>query len=142
MTIKRLLRQYSLLLLCVILTQIAFSQTKTISGKISDAQGAPIQGATVTVKGSRLGTSTDVAGAFKLNVPENSKTLVITSIGFTSVDVDISGKTEILVGLAASGSNLNEVVVTGYGSSKKKDVTGAISSITSKDFSVGVTTPM
>ena len=50
MTIKRLLRQFTLLSLCVILTQLAFSQTKTITGKVSDAQGAPVQGATVSVK--------------------------------------------------------------------------------------------
>jgi len=142
MTIKRLLRQFTLLSLCVILTQLAFSQTKTITGKVSDAQGAPVQGATVSVKGSRLGTSTDVSGAFKLNVPENTKTLVISSVGFTTVEANISGITEVSVGLAASGSNLNEVVVTGYGTAKKKDVTGSISSISAKDFSVGVSTPL
>ena len=142
MTIKRLLRQFSFLLLCVILTQTAFSQTKTITGKITDDKGAPLQGATVTVKGSKTGTSTDANGSFKLNVPEASRTLVISSIGYSAVEADISGKTEVSVGLAASGSNLNEVVVTGYGSAKKKDVTGAIASIGQKEFSVGVTSAM
>ena len=83
MTIKRLLRQFTLLSLCVILTQLAFSQTKTISGKISDDKGNPVQGATVTVRGSKTGTSTDASGAFKLNIPATAKTLVISSVGFT-----------------------------------------------------------
>jgi TonB-linked SusC/RagA family outer membrane protein len=138
MTIKRLLRQIRLLLLCVIFTQIAFSQTKTISGKISDDKGGPLQGATISVKGSRAGTSTDAFGAFKINVPANAKTLVISSVGFGSKEIDIASQTSFEIALVAQGQSLGDVVVTGYGTARKKDLTGAIENISSKDFNQGV----
>ncbi len=138
MTIKRLLRQFTLLLLCVILTQIAFSQTKTISGKISDDKGNPIQGATVTVRGSKAGTSTDASGTFKLNVPASAKTLVISSVGFSQQEIAIGDKETFEVSLVASTSTLNDVVVIGYGTSQRKDVTGSVASVRAKDFNKGV----
>jgi len=138
MTIKRLLRQFTMLSLCVLLTQIAFSQTKTISGKISDDKGNPIQGATVTVRNSKSGTSTDASGAFKLNVPATAKTLVISSVGFTQQEISIGDKETFEVSLVASTSTLNDVVVVGYGTARKKDLTGAVASVSSKDFNQGV----
>ena len=74
MTIKRLLKRISVLFVCVSFTQLAFSQTKVITGTISDDKGAPIQGASVAVKGaSKGGTTTDATGAFTLSVPEMQK---------------------------------------------------------------------
>jgi len=142
MTIKRLLGEFSAILLCVLLTQFSFAQGKTVTGKVLDDKGSPIQGATVTIKGSRTGTATDAAGAFRLSVAANAKTLVISSVGFASTEADISDKTDISVALTPSNASLNEVVVTGYTTARKKDVTGAISSISAKDFSAGVTTPL
>ncbi len=114
MTIKRLLRQITALMLCVTFTQIAFSQTKTISGKISDDKGNPIQGATVTVRGAKTGTSTDASGAFKLNVPATAKTLVVSSVGFTQQEISIGDKETFDVSLVASSQSLTDVVVIGY----------------------------
>ncbi|HXB45206.1 MAG TPA: SusC/RagA family TonB-linked outer membrane protein [Puia sp.] len=141
MTIKRLLRQFTLLLLCVILTQIAFSQTKTISGKIFDEKGVPIQGATVTVRGSKAGTSTNVSGAFTLNVPATAKTLVISSVGFTQQEIAIGDKESFEISLAASTQSLTDVVVIGYGSAQRKDVTGSVASVKAKDFDKGAIAP-
>jgi len=142
MPIKRLLGGFSSLLLCVLITQFSFAQNKTITGRVLDDKGSPVQGATVTIKGSRTGTATDASGAFKLSVSANAKTLVISSVGFTAQEIDVSSQTSVTASLVPSNASLNEVVVTGYGTARKKDVTGAISSISSKDFSTGVTTPL
>src|SRR5579872_3461714 len=134
MTIQRLLtRLVSFTLLCVLFTQTAFSQTKTITGKILDDKGAAVLGATVTVKGSKLGTSTAPDGSFSLNAPASATTLVVSSVGFTTQEVAITGSS-LSIALVPSQSNLNEVVVIGYGSTQRKDVTGSISTVRAKDF--------
>ena len=140
MPIKRSLGEFSIFLLCVLLTQFAFAQSKIITGKVLDDKGGPIQGATVTIKGSRTGTATDVAGAFKLNLPANAKTLVISSVGFAPKEITIGDQSSYDVSLAPQGQSLGDVVVTGYGTSRKKDLTGAVENVTSKDFNQGVMT--
>jgi iron complex outermembrane receptor protein len=142
MTIQRLLAYAATsLLLCVLFTQTSFAQTKTITGKVNDDKGLPISGATVVAKGSKSGTSTDALGAFHLTVPSSATTLVITSIGFGQRDVDISSSTDVTVALTASTSNLNEVVVIGYGTTRRADVVGAVATVRSKDFTSVATTP-
>ncbi len=76
-------------------------------------------------------------GAFTLSVPESAKTLVISSVGFTQQEIDITGKTSVSVTLATSSQSLSDVVVIGYGTARKKDLTGAVSQISSKDFTTG-----
>ncbi|HEY4111329.1 SusC/RagA family TonB-linked outer membrane protein [Puia sp.] len=143
MTIQRLLiRLVSFTLLCVLFTQTAFSQTKTISGTITDDKGAPVQGATVTAKGSKIGTSTKADGTFTINVPPNATVLVVSSVGFTAQDVAITGQTTVAVSLVPSQTGLNEVVVIGYGTARKKELSGSYSVISAKDFnSVPSATP-
>jgi len=141
MTIQRLLtRLVGFLLLCVLFTQTAFSQTKTITGKILDDKGAPVQGATVTVKGQKVATSTAADGSFRLNLPAGATTLSVSSVGFTTQDVAIGTQDTFNVSLAPSSLGLNEVVVVGYQTVRKKDVTGSVTSVTSKDFNKGIIT--
>jgi iron complex outermembrane receptor protein len=138
MTIQRLLsKSVSFILLCVLFTQTAFSQSKTITGTITDDKGAPVQGATVTVKGSKSGTSTGADGTFTLAISPTATTLTISSVGFTTQDVSISGQTTIAVSLVTSQSSMNEVVVIGYGTARRKDVTGSVASVQAKDFNQG-----
>jgi iron complex outermembrane receptor protein len=73
MTMKRLLKRISFLFLCVSFTQLAFSQTKIITGTVNDDKGAPVQGASVAVKGAKGGTTTDASGAFTLTVAASAK---------------------------------------------------------------------
>jgi TonB-linked SusC/RagA family outer membrane protein len=142
MTIKRLLHYAATtLLLCVLFTQTSFAQTKTITGKVTDANGIPISGATVAVKGSKSGTSTDALGNFHISVSSGANTLVITSIGYAQKEVDISASSDVTVSLTASTSNLNEVVVIGYGSARRADITGAVATVKAKDFTSVVTSP-
>ena len=138
MTPKQLLS--SIALVCLLLwTQVANAQNKTISGKVTDSKdGTAISGATVQPKGSRKGVTTGVDGSFKISVEANVSKLVVSSVGFASQDIDISGKTEITVSLVVTNTSLNEVVVVGYGTRKVKDATGSVSSITTKDFNKGV----
>jgi iron complex outermembrane receptor protein len=116
----------------------AFSQTKTVTGRVTDAKdGSGMAGVTVTAKGTKVGTQTDASGAFSIAVPADAKTLVLTAIGFGTKEVAISGAT-VAVALEAQANNLNEVVVVGYGTSRKRDLTGAVSSVKAKDFNQGV----
>ena len=140
MTINRLLEKIASVAICVLLTQFAFSQNKVISGKVQDDKGVAIQGATVVAKGSKTGTSTDANGTFKLSVGPNVTAVVVTSVGYAKQEIDISGKTEIEVSLATSNASLNEIVVTGYSTTRRKDLTGAVASVQAKDFNKGVVT--
>jgi len=141
MTIQRLLaKMASFTLLCVLFTQAAFSQAKTVSGTVTDDKGVPLQGATVTVKGTKNGTSTSADGKFTISVPSNASTLVVSSVGFAPQEVAVANQTTFSISLVASQANLNEVVVVGYGTVKRKDLTGAVTTVSSKEFNSGVIT--
>lgn len=140
MTITRLLKRLSFLLLCVTFTQLAFSQTKVITGKVSDDKGNPLPGATVAVKGSKSAASTGADGTFTLNAPASASILVISNVGFADQEIDIVGKTSVDISLGASNQSLSDVVVIGYGTARKKDVTGAVANVSSKDFNQGIVT--
>ncbi|MES2004931.1 MAG: SusC/RagA family TonB-linked outer membrane protein [Bacteroidota bacterium] len=115
------------------------AQNKTISGKVTDAKdGSAMVGASVVVKGSKTGTQTGADGTFKLSVPSSATTLVISSVGFGSQEVSIQGRASVDVSLTASNDQLNEVVVIGYGTARKKDLTGSVVSVQAKNFNQGV----
>jgi len=109
MTMKRLLKRLSVLFLCVSFTQLAFSQNKVVTGTITDDKGAPVQGASVSVKGSKGGTTTDATGAFSISVPPGSKSLVVSSVGFNQQEIDITDKTAVSATLTSSAQSLNDV---------------------------------
>ena len=130
---KRLLGKFSLLVLCVLFTQLSLAQTKLISGKISDDKGNPVPGATITVKGSQTVSATDSAGVFHLSVPLNAKTLVVSSVGFTGKEIEIGNLTRFDIVLGAQGQTLNDVIVIGYGTAKKGDLTAPITTVNMDD---------
>lgn len=102
--------------------------TRQITGTILDETGEPIIGANVIQKGTTNGTMTDLDGAFSLNVPNNA-TLVVSFIGYNSMEVNVAGKSKITVTLKEDTQKLEEVVVVGYGTQKKVTVTGAVTAI-------------
>jgi TonB-linked SusC/RagA family outer membrane protein len=112
---------------------VSMAQNRTITGKVLDDVNAPVAGASVTVKNSTSGTTTNDKGEFTLTVAPSANTLVISSLGFVTREVGISGNT-VSVSLAKSVSALDEVVVVGYGTQKKVNVSGAIASVRSKDL--------
>jgi len=137
---KRLLRRISFLFLCVSFTQLAFSQTKVVTGTISDDKGAPVQGASVAVKGAKGGTTTDATGAFTLTVSANARALVISSVGYNQQEIGIPVDNKVSVTLVSSSQGLNDVIVIGYGTTRRKDATGSLTLVTAKDFNQGVIT--
>ena len=117
---------------CILIFNQAFSQ-KTVTGVIRE-NNSPAASATVLVKGTTVGTKTDANGAFSILVPAGGRSLVISSVGFETQEVDISGKNTVEVNLATVNNTLNEVVVTGYSSQRKKDITGAVAVVNVADL--------
>src|SRR5688572_7211206 len=131
MTAKRLLPvRVVLSFFLFLLTLSAWSQDRVVTGKVTDQTGNPVVGASVVPKGSRQGTSTDAQGNFSLSVSPNAKSLIISYVGLTQQEVSIKTGT-IAVVLAPASNAMDEVVVVGYGTQRKRDVTASISKITS-----------
>jgi TonB-linked SusC/RagA family outer membrane protein len=126
----------ALALLCFLIT--TFAQT-TVSGTITDQNGAGIPGVTVTVRGTNIATQTDAQGRYSISAPSNA-VLVLTSVGFGTAEVNVSGQTTVNSTLTTQGTNMNEVVVVGYGTARRRDVTGSTASVRERDFNKGVYT--
>ncbi|MFC4231184.1 SusC/RagA family TonB-linked outer membrane protein [Parasediminibacterium paludis] len=138
MNLKRLL--IAALAFCFV--TLANAQEKTVSGKVTDAKdGSALQGVSVFVKGSTKGTQTGPDGTFKIKVSSGATALTFSSVGFASQDVTI-GTGDVFVKLVQNNASLNEVVVIGYGTTRKKDLSGSVTTVSSKDFVKGaITTP-
>lgn len=111
-------------------------QNFEVSGTILDANGMPLPGANVLEKGTRNGTQTDFDGRFSLEVESENAILVVSFLGFATQEVDLDGRSEIEITLEDDSAALQEVVVVGYGTQRKKDVTGAISSVSEEDINI------
>ena len=129
MTKKRLLHKMLLCILFLVVLPFAKAQDRTISGTVVDDKGAPLQNATVRVKGAEQGVSTDISGNFTITVPPSATTLVFSYVGFKPLEVRITGDKLPRVSMQPGLSSLDEVVVVGYGTQKRKDVTGSLASI-------------
>ena len=115
----------------------AQAQNKTVTGKVLDAKdGSPIAAASVVVRGASVGTKTTADGSFAITIPSTVTKLVISSVGYSSREVDATGN--IAVSLNQTSNQLNEVVVVGYGTRKVKDATGSVVSLGEKSFNKGV----
>lgn len=113
-------------------TQPAFAQNAvTVKGKITDGKGNPVENASVIVKGSNTGVSSLANGNFEISAPSNA-TLVFSSVGYLPQEIKVNGRKSINVVLVSSETDLSEVVVVGYGTQRKRDVTGAITKVSSE----------
>lgn len=110
------------------------AQSTTISGKVLDDTGQPIAGAVIKISGASGATVTSAQGTFTITVPGPTATLLINYVGFESKRVPLNGTNNITVTLVPSNSDLQEVVVVGYGTQKKLSVTGAVASVTGADI--------
>lgn len=108
--------------------------SKKITGTITDEKGEALIGAAVRVKGAIISTITNINGQYALEVPGDAATLVYSYVGYKSAEMEISDRSEISVSLSPDITSLSEVVVVGYGSMKKKDLTGSIVSVDSKEL--------
>ena len=137
-----LLSRIAFYILLLLSSLSLFAQNKVITGRVTNAGGTGIAAVSVTAKGQSGGTTTDGEGRFSITVPNAVNTLVFSSIGFGDQEVDILNRTSIDVVLRESSTNLNEVIVIGYGTARRRDLTGSVASVGVKDFLKGpITTP-
>jgi TonB-dependent starch-binding outer membrane protein SusC len=125
------MRKLAVFLTCALLFQAqAYAQTaRNVTGKVTDDKGAPLVGVTVNAVGANKNALTDNSGTFSIQVTEKTKTLRVSYVGFDSKDVNINGKSIISVSLSMEDRTLNEVVVVGYGTQRKREITGSIASV-------------
>jgi len=130
------MRKLLLLLMCVsISASQIFAQGKVVKGKVTDEKdGSPLTGVSVVVKGTNFGTTTDKDGAFSLTLPTGAKTLVLSSVNFTSQEVPIGNQSIFSIALVSEEKTISEVVVIGYGTQRKKDLTGSVAQVKAADL--------
>lgn len=138
MKMKKRLRPIGLLFIAITITAFSMAQQKTVTGKVTNSKdGSPVEGASVMVKTFKAGTVTASNGTFTLSVPSKATTLVISSVNFVRKEFSI-GDGIIVATLDPSIEALSDVIVIGYGTVKKKDLTGSVATVTAKDFQKGV----
>jgi TonB-linked SusC/RagA family outer membrane protein len=131
-------RRYLLsLLLFTIASALTFAQQKTVTGRVTSATEGSLIGVNVVVQGTTIGTMTDINGGYSITVPGAQAVLNFSYIGYTTQNVTVGSQTKIDVVLAPSVSALAEIVVTGYGTQKKQEITSSISSVKSDEFNKG-----
>ncbi|MDR1161529.1 MAG: carboxypeptidase-like regulatory domain-containing protein, partial [Tannerellaceae bacterium] len=132
--VKHVCTKLSLICLLTLMYVVSvFAQEKTVRGTVLDATGEPVIGANVIQKGTTNGVITDISGAFSLNVPSTA-TLQVSYIGFQTEEVLVGSNTNLTIILKDGGIGLEEVVVIGYGTVRKGDLTGAVSVINMDDM--------
>jgi len=113
-------------------------QKKQISGTVIGADGQPIPGISVVVKGTTTGITTSMSGEFTLEIPADAQTLVFSFVGMRTQEIPVAGQTSFKVTMEEETIGLGEVVAIGYGSQQKKDITGAVGSVQFENFNRGV----
>ena len=113
-------------------------QRKEVSGSVKDSQGLPMAGVSVVVRGTATGTITDSNGLFRLSIPADTKTLAFSFMGMATKEIEIGNQTTFDVTLAEESYLVDEVVVIGYGRTVKKELTGTVTVVESKDMNRGV----
>ena len=127
---KMAIRRVFFVLLCIITCTVTFGQgRKMISGTVTDTSGRALQGVSVTVKGTKSGTTSDASGKFSIGVPSSAKTLVFSLVGYSAREVSISESSTVTVALISAPAALEQVVVVAYGTQKKATLTGAVTQV-------------
>lgn len=129
--------KYVLAVLLSVVSLGVWAQDKQVTGKVKDASGTGMPGVSIAVKGTQRGANTDVDGNYKIAVPENA-TLVFSFVGYKTQEVAVGSRSVVDVSLAEDNQVLNEVVVVGYGTQKRQEISGTVASVSSKEFNAGV----
>ncbi|QNE42328.1 TonB-dependent receptor (plasmid) [Hymenobacter sp. NBH84] len=111
-------------------TTAAFAQQRVVQGVVTDTQGEPLPGTTILVKGTTTGVTAGADGSFQLGLPTGATTLVVSSVGSKTQEIPIGTQTNFRITLSADAQTLNDVVVVGYGTARKSDLTGSVASVT------------
>lgn len=131
---KRILSGAFAILSFVMLCTVAMAQGRKITGTVRDDKGGVLPNATITVKGTKTTSTTNANGVFSINLPQNANVLVVSYVGMIKQEVVLSASDVIDVALTPVNSTLTDVVVVGYGTRRRAEVTSSISSITDKDI--------
>lgn len=127
-----------IMMIALFSVSVSFGQGRVVTGKVTEADtGDPIPGANVVVKGTSSGSVTDLDGNYSVNVAEDGAVLVFSFVGFVTEEIEVGNQSVIDVSLVPDVTALSEVVVVGYGTQEKKEITSAVSSIKDEDFNVG-----
>jgi TonB-linked SusC/RagA family outer membrane protein len=117
-------------ILLLLFSATAFAQTKMVTGKVTDGNDQqPLPGVTVTVKGSKTSTQTGADGTYRIEVPQNASALTFTFVGYRLQEVSLGASNVVDISLQATGQTLDDIVVIGYGTQKKSDLTGSVAAI-------------
>ncbi|MFC4212379.1 SusC/RagA family TonB-linked outer membrane protein [Pedobacter lithocola] len=140
---KNYLFKYGLILLFLFIGLTGYAQQNVFTGKVVDEQNQALPGASVQIKGTQQTSLTNDKGLFTFNLNQNSLTIQIRFIGYDPAERTISPSRDVVIQLQPDAKSLSEVVVVGYGTTKKSDLTGAVASIGAKDFNQGaITSPL
>ena len=135
--------KYGLAVLLFLCATLTFAQTAPFRGKVVDENNQPLPSAVVRIKGSDVATATDVNGAFQLNSTQQAIVITVTLVGYELTEKSLTANQPITIQLAQNSKSLSEVVVVGYGTSRKSDITGAVSNVAAKDLNPGpITNPL
>ncbi|MBD0284201.1 MAG: TonB-dependent receptor [Flavisolibacter sp.] len=137
---RHLIARLLTVFLCVLSLSASFAQERVITGTITDENGKPLPNATVQVRGGKASATTDVTGNFRLSVPANASTVTVSYVGMQPQDVAIQGLSTVSVRLSAAENKMNEVVVVGYGRSRRANLTTAQVSVSARDIEKTVNT--
>ncbi|MEZ5071630.1 MAG: SusC/RagA family TonB-linked outer membrane protein [Bacteroidales bacterium] len=116
---------------------LAFAQERTITGNVASAEEGPIPGVNVVIEGTTTGAVTDIDGNFRINVPGSDAVLLFSAIGYSTQTIPVGDQTVINVMMTTDVTSLDEIVVIGYGTQKKKELTSSVANVTSEDFVKG-----
>lgn len=133
--IRRIIFLFAFFMYC----NFSFGQGITVTGTVKDNTGTPIPGVTILIKGTSKGTTTNIDGKYSIQTESNS-TLVFSFIGYATEEIAVNDRAVIDLELKAATESLDEVVVIGYGTTKKTDLTGSVTAVSSKDFNKGAIT--
>jgi TonB-dependent starch-binding outer membrane protein SusC len=137
MTMRKLYKKMSLTaLLALLVASFAFAQERVVSGTVTDDQGSGMPGVNVLVKGTNIGTATSADGTFRLSVPNDQAVLVVSFIGYATKEVTVGSQSNLSIAMDLDVTALQEVVVTGYTTDQRKDVTGAVATVKAKALTV------
>jgi len=129
------------LLVCLLMlfaTASVFAQDRTVSGQVTDSDtDDPIPGVNILIQGTTQGTVTDIDGNYEMTVPSDGAILLFSYVGYKSQTIDIGTRSTVNIALVADVTALSEIVVTGYGTQEKKEITSAVASVKEKDFNQG-----
>jgi TonB-linked SusC/RagA family outer membrane protein len=120
---------YLLFTFSILSSQAIFAQTRTVTGTVTDQDGTALQGVSVVPGGATRGVTSSADGRFSIALPENTRILSFSYVGYLSQDVVLNGEASITVAMKRDSGTMNDVVVIGYGTARRKDITGAVSSV-------------